>query len=58
MWHVQAPDAMRSLASALQLLTNALGNFLATAVTLIITDVSAASPNTSTHTHAYQMLSL
>lgn len=41
---------MRSLASALQLLTNALGNFLATAVTLIITDVSAASPNSSKHT--------
>ena len=38
-WHVQAPDAMRSLASALQLLTTALGSYVATAVTTIINSV-------------------
>ena len=43
-WHVQAPDAMRSLASALQLLTTALGSYVATAVTLIIKSVSCG-PN-------------
>ena len=36
---MQAPDAMRSLATALQLLTSALGNYVATAVTDIITSV-------------------
>ena len=41
MWrHAQAPDAMRSLASALQLLTTALGSYVATAVTTIINSVS------------------
>ena len=39
--HVQAPDAMRSLASALQLLTTALGSYVATAVTTIINSVRA-----------------
>ena len=38
-WHVQAPDAMRSSASALQLLTTALGSYVATAVTDIINAV-------------------
>lgn len=36
---MQAPDAMRSLASALQLLTTALGSYVATAVTTIINSV-------------------
>lgn len=34
--HVQAPDAMRSLGSALQLLTTSLGSYLASAVTIIV----------------------
>ena len=34
--HVQAPDAMRSLGSALQLLTTSLGSYLASAVTSIV----------------------
>lgn len=37
---IQAPDAMRSLASALQLLTNALGSYVATAVTSIVNSVT------------------
>ena len=32
----QAPDAMRSLASAMQLVTLALGNYVATAVTTVV----------------------
>ncbi len=36
----QAPDAMRSLGSALQLLTTALGSYVATAVTSIVASVT------------------
>ena len=39
----QAPDAMRSMASALQLVTNAIGSYVATAVTTIINDVTTAN---------------
>ena len=42
-WHVQAPDAMRSTASALQLLTTALGSYVASAVTIIINSVRDCS---------------
>lgn len=40
---MQAPDAMRSSASALQLLTTALGSYVATAVTDIINAVRTTS---------------
>jgi hypothetical protein len=43
--HVQAPDAMRSLGSALQLLTTSLGSYLASAVTIIV--ASATTKYTS-----------
>ena len=37
---LQAPDAMRSLGSALQLLTTALGAYVASAVTSIVNSVT------------------
>lgn len=50
LWCVaQAPDAMRSLASALQLLTNALGSYVATAVTTIVSNVTTRSAIPITH---------
>ena len=48
--HAQAPDAMRSLASALQLLTTALGSYVATAVTTIINSVGLTPHAKKQHT--------
>ncbi|CAL8471217.1 g10759 [Coccomyxa elongata] len=40
MFYSEAPDAMRSLGSALQLLTTALGSYVATAITSIVASVT------------------
>ncbi|EPS59528.1 hypothetical protein M569_15276, partial [Genlisea aurea] len=40
-FYEQAPDAMRSLCSALQLTTVALGNYLSTLLVTVVTDVTA-----------------
>ncbi|KAI4304623.1 hypothetical protein MLD38_040105 [Melastoma candidum] len=39
-FYEQAPDAMRSMASALSLTTNALGNYLSTVLVTVVTDIS------------------
>lgn len=39
-YYDQAPDAMRSLCSALSLSTNALGNYLSTFLVMVVTDIT------------------
>ncbi|KAK9827716.1 hypothetical protein WJX81_004356 [Elliptochloris bilobata] len=42
LFYSEAPDAMRSTASALQLVTTALGNYVATGVTMAVTSATTA----------------
>ena len=44
-FYAQAPDAMRSLCSALSLTTNALGNYLSTLLVIIVTHVTTRHGN-------------